>query len=120
MKRDKIIYWITTGLISLLFLLSSYMYLTQAPDLMQNFKQIGFPVYFVTMLGIFKLLGSLALLNPWFDSLKEWAYAGFGFTLIGATWTHIVTGTPFIMPLVILGILVVSYFFKQKLQAKVA
>jgi hypothetical protein len=96
------------------------MYLTKAPDLIQSFQQIGFPIYFVTMLGIFKLLGSLALLNPWFDSLKEWAYAGFAFTLIGATWTHIATGTPFIMPIVILGVLGVSYFFKQKLQTKVA
>ncbi|AXE20366.1 DoxX family protein [Runella rosea] len=120
MKRDKIIYWITTGLIALLFLFSSYMYLTKAPDLIQSFQKIGFPIYFVTMLGIFKLLGSLALLNPWFDSLKEWAYAGFAFTLIGATWTHIATGTPFIMPIVILGVLGVSYFFKQKLQAKLA
>jgi DoxX-like family len=120
MKRDKIIYWITTGLISLLFLFSSYLYLTKAPDLMQNFKQIGFPVYFVTMLGIFKLLGSLALLNPWFDSLKEWAYAGFGFTLIGAAWTHIATGTPFIAPILILVVLGASYFFRKKLQGKVA
>ena len=120
MKRDKIIYWITTGLIALLFLFSSYMYLTKAPDLMQSFQKIGFPVYFVTMLGIFKLAGSIALLNPWFDKLKELAYAGFAFTLVGAAWTHIATGTPFIMPIVILGILGVSYFFNQKLQAKVA
>ena len=120
MKRDKLIYWITTGLIALLFLFSSYMYLTKAPDLMQSFQKIGFPVYFVTMLGIFKLAGSVALLNPWFDKLKELAYAGFAFTLIGATWVHIATGTPFIMPLVFLGILGVSYFFKQKLQTKVA
>ncbi|WP_428666272.1 DoxX family protein [Runella sp.] len=120
MKRDKIIYWITTGLISLMFLFSSYMYLTKAPDLMQGFQKIGFPVYFVTMLGIFKLLGSLALLNPWFNNLKELAYAGFGFTLIGAIWTHIATNTPFVMPLVILVVLGVSYFFYKKLQAKTA
>ncbi len=120
MKRDNIIYWVTTGLIALLFLFSSVLYLTKSPELIQNFKQIDIPLYFISMLGVFKLLGALAILNPWSEKLKEWAYAGFGFTLIGAVWVHLATGTSFLMPLVILGILGVSYFFKQKLQSKVA
>jgi hypothetical protein len=111
MKRDKIIYWITTGLVALGFAMSSYMYLSQNKELMTGFAMLGYPVYFVTILGVAKLLGALAIVNPWSAKVKEWAYAGFTFTLIGATWTHIATGTPFVSPLVFLVLLGVSYLF---------
>lgn len=117
MKRDKILYWITTGLVSLGFVASSIMYLTHNPELMKGFSMMGYPVYFVTILGIAKLTGALALLNPWSDKLKEWAYAGFTFTLIGAAWTHIATGTPFIAPLVFLLLVGLSYFFFRRINS---
>jgi hypothetical protein len=114
MKRDKILYWIFTGLTSLGFLMSSMMYLTHNPELMKGFGSLGYPVYFVTILGVAKLTGAFALLNPWLPKLREWAYAGFTFTLIGAAWTHIATGTPFTAPLIFLALLGVSYFFHQR------
>lgn len=114
MKRDKILYWTTTGLISLAFLMSSFMYLSKNPELMKGFSQIGFPPVFVTILGLAKLLGALALLNPKMPKLREWAYAGFTFTLIGAAWVHVATHTPFIMPLVFLALLGVSYYFNSR------
>lgn len=114
MKRDKIIYWILTGIVTLGFAMSSFMYLSKNPELMEGFNKMGFPVYFVTILGIAKLLGAIALVNPWWDKLKEWAYAGFTFTLIGAAWTHIATGTPFIMPLIFLLLVGLSYLFYQR------
>lgn len=117
MKKNKIIYWSVTGLISLGFLMSSFMYLSQNPELMDAFKKLGFPVFFVVLLGIAKLLGALALVNPWFPKLKEWAYAGFTFTLTGAVWTHAVTQTPFISPLVFLLLLGVSYWYFHKIRA---
>jgi hypothetical protein len=61
------------------------------------------------------LLGAIALLNPWFPKLREWAYAGFTFTLISAIWAHVATSTPFVAPLVFLILLAVSYYFHQKL-----
>lgn len=114
MKRDKILYWATTGLVSLAFLMSSFMYLSKNPELMKGFSQIGFPPVFVTILGLAKLLGALALLNPKMPKLREWAYAGFTFTLIGAAWVHVATHTPFIMPLVFLALLGASYYFNYK------
>jgi hypothetical protein len=114
MKRDKILYWIFTGLTSLGFLMSSMMYLTHNPELMKGFNSLGYPVYFVTILGVAKLTGALALLNPWLPKLREWAYAGFTFTLIGAAWTHIATHTRPTAPIVFLVLMGVSYFFYQR------
>jgi len=116
MKTNKIIYWTSTGLLSAMFLLSAFMYLSHNPALVENFQKIGFPVLFVNILGIAKLLGALALVNPWFPKLKEWAYAGFTFTLIGAIWVHAATHTPFIGPLVFLVVLGISYYFSERIK----
>ena len=115
-KATNILYWITTGFISVMFLFSAYMYLSQNPELMKGFAMMGYPAYFVTILGTAKLLGALAIVNPWSAKLREWAYAGFTFNLIGATWTHIATGTPFISPLVFLLVLAASYYFHTRRQ----
>ena len=120
MKRDKIIYWIATGLISAGMLMSAGMYLTQNPELMQSFRQTGYPDFFVTLLGTAKLLGAIVLVMPVWSKLKEWAYAGFGFTFIGAIWTHLATNTPWVGPLVALIILSVSYWFRMRAQESVA
>lgn len=117
MKTTKIIYWSLTGLVAAGFLMSSFMYLGKNPELMANFQKAGYPVFFVTILGLAKLLGAIALVNPWFPKLKEWAYAGFTFTLIGAIWTHVATSTPFVAPLIFLILVAASYFFFQKLNA---
>jgi len=111
MKRDKVIYWIATILISAMMLLSSFMYLSKSPMLMASIKVLGIPYYFMALLGVAKLLGVIALLTPtkWY-LLKEWAYAGFTFTFIGAIWTHSVTGTSFVPPIFALVLLAISYW----------
>lgn len=114
MKRDKVLYWVFTGLAALAFLSSGLMYFSGNPELEEGFKQMGYPPYFKSILGVAKILGALALVNPWFPTLKEWAYAGFSFTLIGATITHLATNTPYIAPLLFLGLLAISYFFFSK------
>ncbi len=114
MKTNKIIYWASTILFSAGMLMSSFMYLSHSPELMKGFTMLGYPVYFVNLLGVAKLLGAIALLVPAFPKVKEWAYAGFVFCLIGATWTHLSTHTPFAMPLAFLAVLVVSYYFWGK------
>jgi hypothetical protein len=116
MKRDKIIYWISTGLIAVGMLLSAFMYLTGNPELLRNFQLLDIPLYFVGFLGMAKLIGAVILVVPVWENLKEWSYAGFAFVFAGAVWTHVATNTPWIAPLVFLGILAVSYVFRLRLK----
>ncbi len=94
--------------------MSSMMYLTQNEELVKGFQHLGYPLYLLGILGTAKLLGALALIQPWFGRLKEWAYAGFTINLIGAVWSHIVMGDPFMAPLLFMVLLGVSYFFYHK------
>jgi len=116
MKRDKIIYWIATGLLAAGMGMSAYMYLTKNPELVGAFQLLGFPVYFISILGVAKLLGAIVLVAPAGTRLKEWAYAGFIFTFVGAMWVHLVTGTPWISPFIFLVVLAVSYLFWNRLK----
>ena len=118
MNKNKIIYWVTTGIISFMMLFSAYGYFT-SPDMKAAFVHLGFPDYFRMELGVFKILGVAALLLPMIPSrIKEWAYAGFGLVFISAFIAHYSSGDPasaFITPLVMLGILAVSYTYSSKL-----
>jgi uncharacterized membrane protein YphA (DoxX/SURF4 family) len=118
MKRDKIIYWIATGLVAAGMAMSAYMYLSKNPELVKAFEALGFPLYFVTILGVAKLLGAIALVAPIWARVKEWAYAGFIFVFIGAVCVHLATGTPFVGPVVFLIVLGVSYMFWVRLNNK--
>jgi hypothetical protein len=76
---------------------------------------LGYPVYFVTLLGIAKILGVIALLVSKFPLLKEWAYAGFFFMMSGAIFTHIAAGNSIgeiFPPLLLLILTVVSWYFR--------
>ncbi len=115
MKMNKIIFWTTTGIVSGMMLMSSAMYLTSNPQLVEGFKVLGYPVYMLYILGLAKLLAAAGLLQPFSPKLREWAYAGLTFTFIGAIWSHTATGTPFVMPLVFLVVLAVSYIYNRKL-----
>jgi hypothetical protein len=114
MKRDKIIYWISTGLLAAGMVMSGVMYLSKNEEMVTNFTAIGYPVFMLGILGVAKLLGGIALVAPAPDRLKEWAYAGFAFVFIGATWTHVATHTPWMAPVVAIVILAVSYIFRLR------
>lgn len=89
--------------------------LIKMEDEVARITHLGYPVYFLTILGISKLLGVVAALIPKFPLLKEWAYAGFVFTLLGALASHVVLSDPMgeIFPAVLLLTLtVVSYYFR--------
>src|SRR4029078_7408741 len=92
-KRNKIIYWIATIWLSLGMLSTGAVQLFKvkgdSPGSVDSMTHLGYPAYFVTMLGIAKILGVAALLIPKFPLLKEWAYAGFFFMMSGAVATHI-------------------------------
>jgi VIT1/CCC1 family predicted Fe2+/Mn2+ transporter len=117
MKKNNIIYWTATGLFSLMMLFSASMYFT-SPEVQAGFVKMGFQDAFRIELGIAKIIGALILLIPFFKgSVKEWAYAGFGITLISASILHASIGDPaakVISPLIFLGILAVSHIFWKK------
>ncbi len=97
--------------------LSSVMYLSGNPEIIKGFQTLGLPGYFIPFLGIAKLLGAIALIAPIKkETLKEWAYAGFAFTFIGAFWFHLSTQTPFVAPLIFLIVLGASYWFRMRKQ----
>ena len=100
-------YWTTTTLVALAFLTGGAAYLARADEPLRGMAALGYPAYFVTILGAWKLLGGLALLAPRLPRLKEWAYAGIAFDLTGAAFSHAAVAHPaakVIAPLVILGI----------------
>ena len=118
-KRNKIIYWIATIWLSLGMLSTGAVQLFRVkgdgPGSVESMTHLGYPVYFVTILGICKILGVVALLIPKFLLLKEWAYAGFFFMMSGAIFTHIAADNSMseIFPSLLLLILtVVSWYFR--------
>jgi len=122
MKKDKIIYWIST---SLIFLWEGVIPgLTSHTDLAkQGISHLGYPDYFRVELAVFKVLGALALILPMVPArVKEWAYAGFAIVLISACVSHTavdgLNGQAF-FPLIILAILVVSYVYYHKIKKPV-
>jgi uncharacterized membrane protein YphA (DoxX/SURF4 family) len=121
MKTTKILYWVFTVLLILMMLSSVYGSLFKHEQTEAFSKAIGFPVYLFTFLSIAKILGIIALLVPGFGRLKEWAYAGFTFDLMGATDIFINTHSPFAdwAPYMIPGFIFIagSYICYHKLKA---
>jgi hypothetical protein len=86
-----------------------------APPGVYGITHLGYPIYFLTILGVWKILGVAAVLIPKFPLLKEWAYAGFFFAMSGAVFSHIAVGDPVkeIVPALLLLILtLVSWHFR--------
>jgi hypothetical protein len=113
MKINSTIYWASTVIFSLMMTYSAYAYLTQ-PVMAHAFQHLGFPVYFHIELAIAKLLG----VAPLQARLKEWAYAGFAFTLISAFVGHSAVGDPIanrVMPLTLMALWAASYVAYHRL-----
>ena len=87
-KRNKIIYWIATIWISLGMLSTGIVQLLQLEENIQIMQLLGYPMYLLSILGVWKILGVVAILIPKFPLLKEWAYAGFFFLMTGAMISH--------------------------------
>jgi hypothetical protein len=112
MKAQKIGYWAATGLVGFAFLSGGAMDLSRGPDMLAGMAHLGYPAYFLSILGTWKLLGALAILAPKLPRLKEWAYAGMVFDLTGAAASHAFSGDPagkVITPLVLLGLVAASW-----------
>lgn len=118
-RTTKILYWITTAIIFIFEgLIPAFTSHTQLA--VDGVRHLGYPDYFRVMLTVFKVLGALVLILPFFrGAIKEWAYAGFTFTMIAAAVSHGavdgVDGQSF-FPLIVLAILLCSYYFYKRIQ----
>lgn len=114
-KRNKIIYWVATGWLALGMLSTGIVQLLKMKQEVDLFTHLGYPLYFLTMLAIWKFLGVVAILVPKLPVLKEWAYAGFFFAMTGAVISHIVSGDAakeFFGPLLLLVLTIVSWYYR--------
>jgi len=114
-KRNKIIYWIATIWLALGMLSSGIVQLFKVKGEIDFIINLGYPVYFLTILSIWKILGVVTVLIPKFPLLKEWAYAGFFFAMSGAVFSHIASGNSvkeIFPPLLLLILTVVSWYFR--------
>lgn len=117
MNKRTLLFWLSTVLFCLMMLFSGVvnaMHLDAALEVMRN---LGYPDYVLTILGVWKILGVLALLAPGFPLLKEWAYAGFAFDISGAFFSHLAVGaglTEALGPLLFLGMGAASYLLRPE------
>lgn len=121
-KTNKIVYWVSTGIIVIFDGLIPA--LTSNTEVaVEGIRHLGYPDYFRTMLTVFKVAGALALVLPFVSKrVKEWAYAGFGLSMIAAFFSLLATdglsGLTF-FPLIVFAILCVSYIYYHKVQSAV-
>ena len=111
-KLKTIAYWGATSLTALAFFTGGLADLARGPAMVNGMAHLGYPSYFMLILGAWKVLGALAVVAPRFPRLKEWAYAGMAFDLTGAALSHAAVGDPagkVLVPLVLLGIAAASW-----------
>jgi DoxX-like family len=117
-KRNKIIYWIATIWLALGMVSTGAVQLLQAKEGaggLDSLTHLGYPVYILTILGVWKILGVVAILIPKFPLLKEWAYAGFFFVMSGAIFSHLAVGDPgkeFFGPGLLLILTLLSWYYR--------
>lgn len=114
-KAYKIIYWVSTLWLSLGMVSTASVQLLRKKEETDFIIEIGYPVYFLTIIGIWKILGVIAILVPKTPLVKEWAYAGFFFMMSGAIFSHLGAGNSVseVFPaLLLLALTVVSWYFR--------
>ena len=114
-KRNKIIYWIVTIFLSIGMLAGGTQQMLQIGGYNEIVTSLGYPLYLLSILGVWKILGVIAILIPKFPLLKEWAYAGFFFAMSGAFISHIVVGQGFaeaVPSLILMTVTVLSWHFR--------
>lgn len=121
-KSTTVIYWIVTGLLAALMLMSGIMNAMVTPESVTMITDhLGYPKYFIAFIGVAKALGAIALVIPGFRRIKEWAYAGLTFDLTAAIYSIISVGDPVSAwaPILIgLALIAVSYiYYHKKLKA---
>lgn len=119
-KTNKIIYWIATIWLALGMVSTAagqLFRMNEGQGAVDSLAHLGYPVYLLTILGIWKVLGTVVILVPKFPLLKEWAYAGFFFAMSGAIFSHLAVGdgvTAIIPALLLLVLTLVSWYFRPE------
>jgi len=119
-KRNKIIYWVATLWLSLGMISTGagqILKMKEGQGALDSIIHLGYPVYILTILGVWKVLGVVAVLIPRYPLLKEWAYAGFVFLTTGAAFSHLASDDSIIsvLPALLLLVLtVVSWYFRPE------
>lgn len=115
MKKRKITYWIATAWLSLGMLSTGIVQVILMDEEVEKMSNLGYPSYFLIMIGIWKILGVIAVLIPKTPLIKEWAYAGFFFLMTGAIFTHIAVGDhtlEYFGPSLLLVLTIISWYFR--------
>jgi hypothetical protein len=121
-KTINILYWVFTILFALLMLFASYGSIIVNDDAKKLIHdQLGFPVYFIPFTGFAKLIGSIVILIPGLKTIKEWAYAGLFFDLLGAVYAGVAVAKTF-DPMMLFMLIwfipgILSYYFWKKKMA---
>jgi uncharacterized membrane protein YphA (DoxX/SURF4 family) len=109
-------YWLATALLVSELVLGGIWDVLRVPRVRQVIERLGYPTYFLVILGVWKLLGAIALVIPRFPRLKEWAYAGVVFNLTGALISHVASGDiepgPMAYLVMLIGATAASWFLR--------
>lgn len=125
MKKTNYFYWIITSLFAAFMIFTAIPDILMAPEAVEFMKHLGYLEYFLPFIGVAKLLGSVAILIPGYPRIKEWAYAGLAYDLIGATYSVVAVegfGPSIAFMILPFALLILSYYLyhkRYKMQQKV-
>ncbi|WP_439559468.1 DoxX family protein [Dyadobacter sp.] len=114
-KRNRIIYWIATIWLALGMTSTGIVQIIKMKEEADMMTHLGYPDYFMTIIGVWKILGVVVLLIPRFPLLKEWTYAGFFFAMSGAVFSHLAVGDAakdLFGPVLLIVLTIVSWYFR--------
>lgn len=120
-KRNRMLYWVTTIFLAIGMLAGGVQQMLQVGGYVDIASQLGYPLYLLSILGVWKILGVIAVLIPKAPVVKEWAYAGFFFAMSGAAISHLATGQPVdkIFPSLVLLLMTLSSWYFRPADRKI-
>jgi uncharacterized membrane protein YphA (DoxX/SURF4 family) len=116
-KIKTVAYWVTTILGPASFIMGGLLFSTRSAQVMATLAHLGYPIYFASILGVWKVLGAIAVVIPRFPRLKEWAYAGFFFDLTSAAASRFFVGdgvTDILAPIAFLALVIASWALRPE------
>jgi len=122
-RGHTIAYWVTTVLVAAESVLGGVWDILQLPYVRADIASLGYPAYVLVIIGVWKLLGAVAVLVPRFPRLKEWAYAGMFFNYTGAVASHLAVGhgaESVAYPIIITGLVVASWALRPSARRDLA
>lgn len=114
-RKEKIIYWISTIWLALGMTSTGIVQIIQQKEEVEMITALGYPEHFIMIIGVWKILGVIAVLIPKFPLVKEWAYAGFFFNMTGAIIAHLAMSDELGLifpPVLLLALTLVSWYFR--------